>query len=139
MLVGNQGSRDMTLQVTKVTRFSVSEVLSMCYNNGDFSLSEDESSCDKGKGVYAYRGSRVIARKKVAALSRTVSSEPIASGSSSTSVDKLFVSADVSADAEEDHCSKVSSTRRRKQLPELDNLHESRTLCSTGQLHLHRR
>ena len=33
-------------------RFSVSEVLLMCYNT-DFGLSEDESSCDEGEEVHA--------------------------------------------------------------------------------------
>ena len=48
-------------------------------------------------------GPRVRAPEEVAALSRAVTSEPLASSSSSsTSVDRLFVSADVSTDAEED-------------------------------------
>ena len=73
-----------------------------CAYNKDFGLSEDESSCDKGEEVHAYRGPRVIAPEEVAALSRTVTSEPIASCSSSASVDRLYVSADVSNIAEED-------------------------------------
>ena len=82
-------------------RFNVSEVLSMCYNS-DFGLSEDESSCDEGEEVHAYRGPRVMFPLEVAALTRAVTSEPIASGCSSASVDRLFVSACVSTDAEED-------------------------------------
>ena len=74
----------------------------MCYNT-DFSLSEDESSCDEGEDIHAYRGPSVIAPEEIAALSRAVStSEPVASSCSSTSVDRLFVSVDVSTDAEED-------------------------------------
>ena len=41
-------------------RFSVNEVLSMCYNS-DLGLSEDESSCDEGAEFRDYRGPRVIA------------------------------------------------------------------------------
>ena len=42
-------------------------LLLMCYNS-DFCLSEDESSCEKGDEVHAYRGPRVIAPEGVAAL-----------------------------------------------------------------------
>ena len=59
-----------------------------------------------------------------AALSRAVSSEPIASGSSSASVDRIFVSADISADAADS--SKVSSTRQWKWLPEHGKRHGCR-------------
>ena len=45
---------------------------------------------------------RSIAPEEVVALNRAVTSEPIASGSSGSSVGGLFVSADVSTDAEED-------------------------------------
>ena len=44
----------------------------------------------------------VVAPEDVTALRRAATSEPIASSSSSASVDGLFVSADVSTDAEED-------------------------------------
>ena len=60
------------------------------------------TSCDEGEEVHAYRGPRVIAPEEVATLSRTVTCEPLASCSSSASVDSLFVSADISTDAEED-------------------------------------
>ena len=63
----------------------MSKMLSVCYNS-DFDLSEDESSCDDGEEVHAYCGSRVIAPEEVAALSRAVSSEPVASGSGRGSV-----------------------------------------------------
>ena len=48
--VDNQCSSDVKLQVTMAARFSVSEMLSMCYNS-DFGLSVDESSCDEGGGM----------------------------------------------------------------------------------------
>ena len=48
------------------------------------------------------RRPRVIAPEEVAVLSRAVTSEYIASCSSSTSVDNIFCSANVSTDAEED-------------------------------------
>ena len=77
----------------------------MCYNS-DFGRSEDESSCAEGENVQAYRGPRVIAPEEVAALSRAVSLEPIASCNSNASIDRLFVSTDiftgVSTDDEED-------------------------------------
>ena len=60
------------------------------------------TSSDEGKEVLAYQGPRVIAPDELAAMSRAVTCEPITSGSSSTSVDRLFVSADISTDAEED-------------------------------------
>ena len=41
--LGNQGSCVVKLQVTLVARFSVNEVLLMCYDS-DLGLSEDESS-----------------------------------------------------------------------------------------------
>ena len=63
--------------------------------------SEDIFSGDEGEEVYTYRGWRIIAPREVATLGRTVTSEPIASGNSA-SVDRLFVSADISSDAEED-------------------------------------
>ena len=50
-----------------------SKLLSLFYNS-DFSLPEDESSCDEEE-VYAYPGPRVIAAGEVAALSRAVTSE----------------------------------------------------------------
>ena len=81
--------------------FSVSEVLSV-YFNSHLGFSEDESSCGEGEEAHVYQGPRVIAPEEVVALSRAVTSEPIASYSSSVSVDRLFVSADVSTDAEED-------------------------------------
>ena len=52
--------------------------------------------------VYANRGPRVVAPEKVAALSRAITSEPIASSSSSASIYGLFIGAGVSTDAEED-------------------------------------
>ena len=84
-----------------VAMFNVRKLLSMCYNS-DFRLSKNEPSCDKSEVVYAYQGPRVIAPVEVTTLSRAVTSEPIAGGSSSASVDRVFVSADVSTDAEED-------------------------------------
>ena len=60
----------------------------MCYNSD----LEDESCCDEGEEVHAYKGPKVIAPEEVAAP------EPIASGS----VDRLFVSAAASTFAEED-------------------------------------
>ena len=62
-----------------VAMFSVSKGLSMSYNS-DFSLLQDESSCDEGEGIHAYLGPRVIAPVEVAAPNRAVISEPIASG-----------------------------------------------------------
>ena len=72
----------------------------MCYDS-DFSLSEDESSCDEGEEVHAYRCPRVIAPEEVAALSRAVTSESIDSSSSGVSVDRPFVSTVVSTDTAE--------------------------------------
>ena len=106
--------RDVKLQITIVAMFSVSVVLSICYNS-DFGLSEDGSSCDKGEEVHAYQGQRVIAPEEVATPSSAITSEHIARSSSS---------------------SKVSCTRQKNQLPEGDNRHESQTLCSTCQVHL---
>ena len=84
-----------------VSSFSVNEVMSFCYKC-DFDFSEDESSCDEGEEVHTYRGPRVIAPEEVAALIRVVTSEPIASDSSSASVDRIFASADISTGAEEE-------------------------------------
>ena len=100
-MYGNKGSCDVKLQVMLAARFSVSEVLSMCYIS-DISLLEDESSCDKGEEIHAYQGPRVRAPKEVGALNRVVTSESIVSFCSSAYVGSLFVSADVSTDAEED-------------------------------------
>ena len=61
------------IQVTMAAMFSVSEVLSMCYNS-DFGFSEYESSCDEGEEVHAYRGPRVIVPEKVVSLNRAVTS-----------------------------------------------------------------
>ena len=71
----------------------------------------DESSCDEGEEVHAYRGQELYCSEEEVALSRAITSEPIASsGSSCISVDRLVVSANVSADAVEDKDSlKVSS------------------------------
>ena len=71
----------------------------MCYNS-DFSLSRINLAVMKERRSISYRGPRVIAPEKVAAVSRAITSEP--SSSSSASVDRLFGSADVSTDAEED-------------------------------------
>ena len=73
----------------------------MCYHS-DFGLTEDKSSCDEHEELHTYRGPSVIALEEVAALSLALTSEPIASGSSSASVDRLFVSADIFTDSEED-------------------------------------
>ena len=67
-------------------------LLSMCYYS-DFGFSEDESSFAEGGEVCTYRGPRVIAPKEIAALNSFVTSEPIASGSCSASMDRLFVGA----------------------------------------------
>ena len=88
LYVGNQGSHDIKLQVTKATMFSVSVVMSVCYNS-NFGLSEDESSCDEGEEVHAYRKPRVITTEKLAALSRAVTSQSIYSCSHSASVDSI--------------------------------------------------
>ncbi len=48
-----------TSNLVMVARFSVSEVLSIYYNN-DFSLTEDESCCNKGEEVHAYWGPWVM-------------------------------------------------------------------------------
>ena len=53
-----------------------------------FGLAEDGSRCNEGE--------------EVAALSKAVHSERIASCNSSTCIDRLFVSTDVSTDAKED-------------------------------------
>ena len=82
------------------SKFTVSDILSMCYNNG-FCLSENESICDDGEDVHAYLRQRVVAPKEVAALSRAVISEPIVSGSHSAFVEAPFVDDNVSTDAEE--------------------------------------
>ena len=87
---GNQGRREVMM----AAMFSVSEVVSMCYSS-DLSLLVDGSSCDKGKEGHAFQRTRVRAPEGVEALSGAVTSEPVASNSSSTSVDMLFVSADV--------------------------------------------
>ena len=55
LLRRNQGSHDVKLQVAMAATFSVSKVLSICYNCV-FGLSEDESICDKGEEAHAYRG-----------------------------------------------------------------------------------
>ena len=56
------------------------------------------------------KGKHYTAPEEVVALSRAITSEPTASGSSCTSVDRQVVSADVSADAAENKDSpKVSS------------------------------
>ena len=81
-------------------KFTVSDILSMCYNS-DFGFSENESICDDGEDVHAYLGQRVVAPEEVAALSRAVISEPIVSGSSSAFVEAPFVDDNVSTDAEE--------------------------------------
>ena len=89
-------------QVTMAARFCVREVPSMCYSS-DFSLSGDDSSCDEGEKIAAL--SRAVTSEPLASGSSSSSeqsSEPIASGSRSTSVDRLFVSANVSTDTEED-------------------------------------
>ena len=56
----------------------------MCYNS-EFSLPEDESSYNEGGVVH-----RFIPPEEEAALKRAGTSEPIASGSSSVSVDGIF-------------------------------------------------
>ena len=56
----------------------------MCYNS-EFSLPEDESSYNEGEVVHSF-----IAPEEEAALKRVVTSEAIACGSSSVSVDGLF-------------------------------------------------
>ena len=48
-------------------KFTVSDILSMCYS--DFGLSENESICDDGEEVHAYLKQRVVAPDEVAALS----------------------------------------------------------------------
>ena len=73
----------------------------MCYNSG-FGFSEDESSCDEGEEVLVYRGPRVKAPEEVAGQSSAVTSETMAGSRSGASVDRLFVSADVSINAKED-------------------------------------
>ena len=62
----------------------------------------------------------------VEALSKAVTSEPLACGSMLMSLPMLRRTKD---------SSKVSMTKRRKQLPEHGNRHESWTLCSTWQVH----
>ena len=52
--VSNHDSHDVLLPVMMMAIFSISEVLSMCYNS-DFNLSRDESSCNEGKEVHTYR------------------------------------------------------------------------------------
>ena len=69
-------------------------MLSIFYNSY-FGSSENGSKGEE-------RGPRFIASEEVAALSRAVTSESMASGSSSASLDRLFASADVSTGAEED-------------------------------------
>ena len=44
--VGNQGSRDIKLQVMMVAKRNVNKMLSVCYSS-DFGLSEDESAIIK--------------------------------------------------------------------------------------------
>ena len=82
------------------SKFTVSDILSMCYNS-DFGLSENESICDDGEDVHAYLGQRVVAPEEVAALSRAVISEPRVSGSRSAFLEAPFVDDNVSTDAEE--------------------------------------
>ena len=59
----------------------------MDYNN-DIVLSE--AGYEEGEEVHAYWGPRVIAPAEVAAVSRAITATPMASSSSSASVDRLF-------------------------------------------------
>ena len=63
-------------------RISVSMVLSMCFNREK--LASQNPAVTKER---RFRGPRAIALEEVSALSRAVTSEPIASGRSSASVD----------------------------------------------------
>ena len=67
-----------------------------------FGLSGNESNSSEVDEVHSYQEPRVITPEEEAALSRAVTSEPLAGGNNSGSVDRPFVSAEVSASAEED-------------------------------------
>ena len=69
--------------------------------HGAVAITVTSASVTKRRGPSLPRA-RVIAPEAVAALNRAVTSEPIASGSSIASVDRLIVSANVSTDAAED-------------------------------------
>ena len=69
--MGNHGkcdaNPDLTIHVMASRRFTIDDVLGMCYDK-NFGFSKDESSYVEGEEVHAYCGQRVIQPGQVAAL-----------------------------------------------------------------------
>ena len=70
--MGDHGKRDtdpdLTIHIMATRKFTVYDVLGMCYDS-DFTLSENKSSCNEGGKVYAFFGQRVIQPVEVALFS----------------------------------------------------------------------
>ena len=83
--MGNHGKRDaepdFTVCVMMSQKFTVDDVLGMCYDS-NFGLFEEGSSCDEGEEFPAYCGQQIIQHEEVASLFRAVISDQVCSSAS---------------------------------------------------------